>query len=47
MKLRPLLLAIPILISYLFVAIFNYLKVNSLRKLFKSIGNKLTNIAFK
>ena len=36
------LLVLPILIIYLFIAIFDYLK-----RLFESIGEKLINIAFK
>ena len=47
MELRPLLLSIPILITYLFIWIFDNLKINSLKRIFKSIGKKLTYIAFK
>ena len=42
MGFRQSLLVLPILIIYLFVAIFDGLK-----RLFESIGEKLTDIAFK
>ena len=47
MGLRQFLLSTPILIAYLLVAIFNKLKIDSLKRLFKSIGEKLTYMAFK
>jgi len=47
MELIPLILSIPILITHLFIWIFDKLKINSLKRLFKSIGEKIVYIAFK
>ena len=47
MELKYLLMSIPILIVYLFKWIFDKLKINSLKRLFESIGEKLVYIVFK